>query len=90
LMHELNHQFEANDHYHEAPSGMSSCMRIAKIGGSGFCSNALCNKNNGTINRPDTCIMNNSRQDISSSNIICGTLNSGCKGNIMSHLRSSH
>ncbi len=88
LMHELNHQYGAPDHYHEIVSSSlpSSCKRSKSNGGSGYCSKSECNIKNGTINRPSTCIMNESRQDISKSTIIC----QGCKSDMITHLENHH
>ena len=58
LMHELNHQYGAIDHYHE-PLPQGGCR------GGDYC--ATC----GTNSRPTSCIMNNSRQDINSPSILC-------------------
>ena len=88
LMHELNHQIGAKDHYHEEMvSGVvTSCKRSVANGGNGICSNLQCNTKNGTQYRPDSCIMNNSYQDISNSNILCDA----CKNDILAHLNSHH
>jgi len=90
LMHELNHQYEVPDHYHEEAilNDITSCKRIKKLigGGSGLCSEEDCNNINGTINRPDTCVMNISRQNITNSKILC----SGCKKDLEDHLAKSH
>ncbi len=75
LMHELNHQFGAPDHYHEIlPDG--SCR------GGNICS--VCGESE--LKRPTTCIMNNPRIDIFSSTVIC----SGCKDDIIYHLEDHH
>ncbi len=58
LMHELNHQYGAKDHYHE-------------IGADGKCKFANVCSDCGTNPRPSTCIINNSRIDINNSNVIC-------------------
>lgn len=57
LMHELNHQYGAPDHYHEIVDG--------KCRGGDICSEC------GTNPRPKTCIMYSSSNNINSSNIIC-------------------
>lgn len=84
LMHELNHQLGAIDHYHELINAddMSSCKRDTDNGGTGYCSKKQCNKENQTIYRSEACIMNKSRQDISSSTIIC----EDCKSEILAYL----
>ena len=58
LLHELNHQYGARDHYHEEDAN-GNCKF------SDICS--TCGENP----RPGSCIMANSRQDINSSQIIC-------------------
>lgn len=58
LMHELNHQYGAKDHYHEILSD-GSCR------GKDMCS--VC----GTNSRPSTCIMNSSRTSLSRDDLIC-------------------
>jgi len=58
LLHELNHQYGARDHYHEEDAN-GNCKF------SDICSQ--CGENP----RPGSCIMANSRQDINSSQIIC-------------------
>lgn len=76
LMHELNHQYGANDHYHElAVEGDSSTCKFKDT-----CS--IC----GTNPRPSSCIMNYSRTDINSSTVIC----SECISDIILHLESHH
>ena len=58
LMHELNHQYGAPDHYHE-------------LGADGICKNkAICSEC-GDYRRSEACIMNNSRTDINRDDIIC-------------------
>ena len=61
LMHELNHQYGARDHYHELADSYdpTSC----KFGD--ICSSC------GTSPRPSSCIMNDSRIDITLSTVIC-------------------
>lgn len=87
LMHELNHQYGASDHYHEQTNNnISSCVRAVQNGGNGTCSDATCNAVNGTLARPASCIMNESWQDISQDSIIC----SYCRSAITSHLNSHH
>ena len=58
LMHELNHQYGARDHYHELDD-QGNCKF------SDICS--VCGENP----RSEFCIMNNSRQDITAATIIC-------------------
>ncbi len=86
FMHELNHTIGAPDHYHEQTAllDITTCLRCTSNGGNGLCSNALCNSWNGTTNRPSSCIMNDSRVNISSDSIICD----GCKTDILSHLQN--
>ncbi|MBQ8523235.1 MAG: S-layer homology domain-containing protein [Clostridia bacterium] len=87
IMHELNHQYGAPDHYHEqTDNNIRSCKRAISNGGDGFCSDSNCNSINGTQYRPATCIMNTSYGDISPSDIIC----SDCKSEIITHLNSHH
>ncbi len=77
LMHELNHQFGAIDHYHElADTNDPSSCKFKDV----------CFECGGANARPQTCIMNNSRQDIYSDDIIC----SECKNDILQHLISHH
>ncbi len=61
LMHELNHQYGAYDHYHELtdPSDETSCKFKEN------CSDCGINP------RPWTCIMNNGRRAITADSIIC-------------------
>ena len=75
LMHELNHQFGAPDHYHERLSD-GSCR------GGNICS--VCGESD--LKRPTSCIMYASRIDISSSTVIC----SGCRDDIICHLEDHH
>lgn len=58
LMHELNHQYGAPDHYHEILAD-GTCR------GGAICS--VCGSNP----RPSTCIMCQGRMDITSDNVIC-------------------
>lgn len=61
IMHELNHQFGARDHYHElAVSSDPTSCKFKDI-----CSDC------GTNKRPKTCVMNKSRTDISLNTVIC-------------------
>ena len=70
LMHELNHQYGAVDHYHElADKNDPNSCKFKSI-----CSEC------GTNPRPSTCIMYQSRIDISDSNVIC----TSCKNDILS------
>ena len=86
LMHELNHQYGAPDHYHVSIKNDKNveigCTREKNRDGNGLCSDEECNDKYKTTNRPRTCIMNNSRQDIASSTILC----SACKKEIEAHL----
>ena len=86
LMHEFNHFIGAIDHYHEKVNSndITTCKRRIENGGNGYCSCQECNSTNGTIYRPSTCIMNVSRQDISSPTIICGF----CFADIQAHLEN--
>ena len=61
LMHELNHQYGARDHYHELadPNDYNSC-KFKDI-----CSKCGDNK------RPSSCIMNTTSVDINSDSVIC-------------------
>ena len=73
LLHELNHQYGAKDHYHEEIS--PGVCKFADV-----CSTCGANP------RPATCIMNNSRQNINSSQIICNE----CMQDIFIHLEDHH
>ena len=76
LMHELNHQYGADDHYHElADSSDPSSCKFKEI-----CSEC------GTNKRPKSCIMYQSRIDISASTVICD----GCYADIGKHLNGHH
>jgi len=76
LMHELNHQYGARDHYHElADSSDPTSCKFKDI-----CSEC------GTNPRPSSCIMNLGRVDISNSDVIC----SDCQTDILSHLAGHH
>ena len=86
LMHEMNHQLGARDHYHELadPTNPRSCKNRA------ICS--YCDQPNA---RHAACIMNNSARAITNAVIICGAASSngtvtGCWNEIISHLRSNH
>lgn len=58
LMHELNHQYGANDHYHE-------------LGADGLCKfKAICSEC-GDTRRPTSCVMYNSNTNIDRHDIIC-------------------
>ena len=76
LLHELNHQYGARDHYHDlADINDSSSCKFKDI--CSFC---------GTNPRPSSCVMHTTNQDINNSNIICD----GCKNEIMAHLEDHH
>lgn len=77
LMHELNHQFGASDHYHdpEDPNDEDSPCR-----NKAYCSRCGDNK------RPASCIMNLTRMDISDDNVLCDA----CKQEILAHLEEHH
>ena len=76
LMHELNHQYNAKDHYHELADNtdLNSC-KFKEI-----CS--LCGNNP----RPSSCIMNQSRIDITNPDVICHE----CRKDIIAHLDKHH
>ena len=76
LMHELNHQYGAQDHYHELndKNDPTSCEHKS------ICSDC------GDNPRPHTCIMNDSRIDISNTDVIC----SACQNDILTHLNDHH
>ena len=77
LMHELNHQFGAIDHYHDPEDRNdedSPCRNKA------YCSRCGDNK------RPVSCIMNLTRMDISDDNVLCDA----CKQEILAHLEEHH
>ena len=76
LMHELNHQYGASDHYHElADAEDESSCKFKEI-----CSDC------GDNPRPKTCIMYRCRMDISLDEVLC----SGCKDDIIAHLEGHH
>jgi uncharacterized protein YjdB len=77
LFHELNHQFGANDHYHNVYKNEED--EDVCVNGD-ICSTCSRNK------RPAECIMNNSNQLINTNGIIC----SGCQADILDHLESHH
>ena len=76
LMHELNHQYGARDHYHELadPNDYNSC-KFKDI-----CSECGDNK------RPSSCIMNTTSVDINSDSVICQP----CIEEILAHLSDHH
>ena len=79
LMHELNHQFGAHDHYHDT----------YKENGEVLCKNkqncSVCGENK----RPGTCIMGN--KDVTGIDIFATTiLCDACKNDIMVHLNMCH
>ncbi len=77
LMHELNHQYGAPDHYHEileAGTANEHCR------GGELCSDC------GSNPRPNTCIMYRSRRDITVSTVICPE----CKADMYTHLEEHH
>ncbi|WP_303804440.1 DNRLRE domain-containing protein [Ruminococcus flavefaciens] len=76
LMHELNHQYGARDHYHE----------LADINDPNSCKFKDICSDCGTNPRPSTCIMYQSRIDIANTNVIC----SECQADILSHLNGHH
>ena len=76
LMHELNHQYGARDHYHELTDANDPTSCKFKD----VCSEC------GTNKRPKTCIMYQSRIDISKSTVICDL----CKQDITEHLAAHH
>lgn len=77
LMHELNHQYGAPDHYHEIINAGTVNERCR---GGELCS--VCGSNP----RPNTCIMNRSRIDITAPTVICP----GCKADMYLHLAGHH
>lgn len=77
LMHELNHQYGAPDHYHEI---LNKGTPSEYCRGGDLCSTC------GSNPRPASCIMNKSSIDITASTVIC----SACKTNIYSHLELHH
>ena len=76
LMHELNHQYGARDHYHELadPNDYKSC-KFKDI-----CSECGVNK------RPASCIMNTTSININSDSVICQP----CIEEILAHLSDHH
>jgi hypothetical protein len=86
LKHELNHQYDVRDHYHEeeAPGDEETCMN-----------RDICSRCKQPGFRPDTCIMFMYVKDVESIDrfdIICGDWESdmGCKGELASHLSDHH
>lgn len=77
LMHELNHQYGATDHYHEILDAGTVNERCR---GGELCSEC------GSNPRPNTCIMYRSRRDITVSTVICP----GCKADMYTHLAGHH
>ncbi len=76
LMHELNHQYGAKDHYHElADKNNPQSCKFKDI-----CSEC------GNNPRPSSCIMYQSRIDINADTVIC----EACKEDIIKHLNSHH
>ena len=77
LMHELNHQYGAKDHYHEF---------LYDENGNRYCRGGEICSDCGTNARSRGCIMNDSRANISAEDIICAE----CRKDILSHLKSYH
>lgn len=77
LMHELNHQYGAPDHYHEI---LDIGTVNERCRGGELCSDC------GSNPRPNTCIMYRSRIDITVSTVICP----GCKADMYLHLAGHH
>ncbi len=75
LMHELCHQFGAPDHYHLIDTNTGNCINAS-----------LCIQCNPTTGRPASCLMNDTRQNITNSAILCD----GCKNDILAHLNDHH
>ncbi len=76
LLHEINHQYDAVDHYHElADINDSTSCKFKEI-----CSDC------GEKPRPSSCIMNSTSIDITSSSAICNL----CKSEILIHLENHH
>ena len=73
FMHELAHQYGVKDHYHEMGTD-GKCI------GGDRCSRC------GDFPRSASCIMNNSRQDITGEDIIC----EDCFQEILAHLNAHH
>lgn len=74
LMHELNHQFGASDHYHNAEVGA-------------ICDRKYCSTCGGEYARPSDCVMNLGRYvDIYSDDVLCV----GCMNEIKEHLSDHH
>ena len=76
LMHELNHQYGARDHYHE--------LRDKEDDGSckfkDICTECGINP------RSESCIMYDSRIDITNNDVICDE----CQNDILAHLNEHH
>ena len=77
LLHELNHQYGGNDHYHEMilKEGTRVCKNRARC--------SICNINNG---RSTSCIMYTTNVDLSDSDVFCDP----CKEEILAHLDHHH
>lgn len=77
VLHELNHQYGAPDHYHEPTvSGDDTTCKFIDI----------CSTCDGPNARPLSCIMFSSRQNIFNVDIICYD----CKQDILAHLEGHH
>ena len=76
LMHELNHQYGAHDHYHELsnPDDDSTCTNRD------ICSE--CNPQG----RPTSCIMYTKEVDINADTVLC----TACKNDMLQHLNAHH
>ena len=77
LMHELNHQYGGKDHYHELRDRNDpySCKF-----------RSICSECQQPGYRPTSCVMYDSRINITNANVIC----EGCKNDILSHLNNHH
>ena len=72
LMHELNHQYGAPDHYHE-------------ILDDGTCRSGDICSDCGANGRPSSCIMKQGRMDITASTVICAACKSDIYAHLEQH-----
>lgn len=77
LMHELCHQYDGKDHYHEekVKEDPETCVN-----------RDICSKCQQPDWRPGSCVMNHSNIDISASTVLC----EDCKKEIRTHLQKHH
>ena len=79
LVHELGHQYDLPDHYHEMRNGRC----ISGI----YCDEgAECEGGNATSPRSPSCIMSSGSNNINNAEMLCP----GCKNDIIAHLSDHH